>query len=85
MNILKQDILVQQATTVNFVIKLVRPGMILESIMFATTVTKNKVLMCILCLDLVEAINNCLLKICWCTICQHTTKFKQRGWEHVEA
>jgi len=38
--------------------------------------------------DLDQAITNSLLKTAggWlCTICQHTTKFKQRAWEHVEA
>lgn len=45
MNTLKQGMLVQQAIIVSFVIKLVPPGMLLESTMFAITVTKNKVLM----------------------------------------
>ena len=88
MNILKQDTLVHQGITVSFVTKPVQLEMHLEFTMFAITVTKNKNYFIELCLELDLAINNSLLKTedGWlCTICQHTTKFKQRAWEHVES
>jgi len=87
MNTLKQDMSVLQVTIASFVTRLALPGTPLESTMFGTTVLKNKDFY-LLCLDLDEAITNSLLKTVggWlCTVCQFTSKFKQRAWEHVEA